>query len=367
MTLPRARDTPPLGTTGERPPIPPEGELPPIPPARELPPIPPADLILRVAPSFDPDGIELNRQAFDAGAIAHLECFERALAGVGRSLGQFDRLLDFGCGCGRFLRHLGPLSDQVEIHGADIDAEMIEWLRANVPYGRYELAPHEPPLSYPDGYFDLIVNHSVFTHLDERMQDLWLGELQRISRPGALLLLTVEGTSSFDRAYQAARETDVGESERWREGLRSRGILFIERDAFIGTTHPDFYHSTFHAPWYVFEHWTRFFDLAAYLPDGSDSQDLVMLRRRENRAPQPPPIARRAAPSVAAMASSLRERWLRSRTRAVDSAAVTRELEMLRAGLREQANRISVVTAQLREELESVRREASARPERRDS
>ena len=107
---------------------------------------------------------------------------------------------------------------------------MIEWVQANMPVSRSTtVAPHEPPLPYPDHHFDLVINHSVFTHLDERMQDLWLGELQRVTRPGALLLLTVEGTSSWNRTAAACRGRRRGSRTRWRAELESRGILFISR------------------------------------------------------------------------------------------------------------------------------------------
>jgi SAM-dependent methyltransferase len=127
----------------------------------DRPPLPPADLMLRVLPPFAVDDIAEIRRSFDLDGLTHLGYYERALAAVGRSFGDFARLLDFGCGCGRFLRHFGALADQVEIHGTDIDAELIAWLRANVRYGSYQVAPHEPPLPYPDHQFDLIINHSV--------------------------------------------------------------------------------------------------------------------------------------------------------------------------------------------------------------
>jgi hypothetical protein len=246
---------------------------------------------------------------------------------------------------------------------------MIEWLRANVSYGHYEVAPHEPPLRYPDHHFDLIINCSVFTHLDERLQDLWLSELQRITLPNALLLLTVEGQTTWNRTCEASER--VGEDpERWRAELESRGIVFISDDMFVGSTHPDFYHSTVHAPWYVFEHWTRFFDIAAYIPDGAISQDLVVLRRRPDGAPQPRPIGRRVGseagplagkPSAASAARTGLRSMLASLTRrvqpqaALDPQAVKREIDMLRVGLYEQGRRVSVLGAQLRDEINAAR------------
>jgi SAM-dependent methyltransferase len=342
----------------------------------ERPPVPPADLMLRVSPKFAPEHIEPAREAFDLAALEHLRGFERALAVAGRSLTDFERLLDFGCGCGRFIRHLRPLAAAgVEIHGTDIDAEMIEWLQDHVRYASFAVAPHEGPLPYPDGHFDLVINHSVFTHLDERLQDVWLAELRRVSAPGALLALTVHGEAAW--APVAAAAGGSARLAQWEAELERRGILFIRDDAFIGSTHPDFYHSTFHRPWYVFEHWTRFFDLVAYLPQGSDTQDMVLVRRREHEPPAanngasaakatgaPASSAPPGAGAVRSAAGRLRYQATRLRrrlqaARRLDPRTVRRELDMLRAGLYEQGNRISVIAAELREQLEQERDEGS--------
>lgn len=319
------------------------------------PPVPPADLILRVALSFDAEHIDEARTSFDLDSLAHLQRFENALASVGRSFVDFERLLDFGCGCGRFLRHLRPISDRVEIHGTDIDGEMIEWVSRNIPYARTSVGQMQPPLPYSDQHFDLVINHSVFTHLDEVHQDLWLAELRRITRPDGLVLLTVEGQSSWNRT--TAFSEQAGESvERWRDELESRGILAITDDQLIGSTHPDSYHSTVHAPWYVFEHWNEYFDVRSYLVDGSISQDLIVLRRRADDAPVPRPIGHRghAAPAAGAAADPQTPPDASGQIE-LDPAAVNRQLNMLRAAIYEQGRRISVIAAQLRDEIAESR------------
>lgn len=307
---------------------------------------------MRVAPSFDADHLEDARRAFDLDALIHLQRFERALAALGHSFDDFERLLDFGCGCGRFLRHLRPISNRVEIHGTDIDPELIEWVNANLPYASTTVGQMTPPLPYPDEHFDLVINHSVFTHLDEHHQDLWLGELRRITRPGALLMLTFEGTSSWNRTV-AMSEAAGDDIERWRAELETRGILSIHDDIFIGSTHPDSYHSTVHAPWYVFEHWGGYLDVVAYFPEGSLTQDLVVLRRRPSDMAAAPPIRRRATNGPDETASTRHEPRNEddNGVEALDPAAVNRQLNMLRASVYEQGRRVSVVAAQLRDEI----------------
>jgi SAM-dependent methyltransferase len=378
----------------------------------DRPPLPPADLMLRVSPAFDATQLEIGRSAFDEGAIAALRTLEAALGVVGHEFASFERLLDFGCGCGRYVRHLGPLSRKVEIHGVDIDAEMIAWMQQSIPFGSYIVGPHEPPLPYPDGHFDLVINHSVFTHIDERLQDLWLAELRRITRPDAIVLLTVEGHAVWNRAL--SQLGDAGEDvEGYRRRLEQNGILHIAEDQLVGSTHPPFYHSTFHAPWYVFEHWSEFFEIAGYLSRGVGQQDLLTLRRRRDDEPVPRPIGHRDAaqpvpapipvrpvqisaapgprmgprriargvarrvrsridgsirpPSPNGVARSTRLAALSTELAALstDLAALSTELQemhghfanrdravsMLKVGLYEQGRRISVVAAELREEI----------------
>jgi SAM-dependent methyltransferase len=358
--------------------------------SEQRPPVPPLDLIQRVVQPFPAAQGEGERIAFDEQAIPQLVGLERALSIVGREFSDFERLLDFGCGPGRYIRHLEPLAETTEIHGADIDPHVIDWLRKNVPYGTFEAIPHEPPTAYPDHHFDLIINHSVFTHLPERLQDLWMAELHRITRPDGVLLLTLHSTPQWNAAIHDMQQG--GERvDHLRATLEQKGILFIEDDHFIGSTHPDFYHTTFHAPWYVFERWTKWFDLAAYAPLGSHSQDLVVMRRRADDAPVERPIGHgsqadsapagepeaTAAPPVDEYVSALehllttrpqpqtRRGRLRRRFLArdldwqqrVNELLVTtledkaRELRMVRVGLYELGQRLSIVSDELRNEL----------------
>ena len=158
-----------------------------------------------------------------------------------------------------------------------------------MPWATLGVNAPEPPLPYGDGQFDLVFNHSVLTHLDERLQDLWLAELRRITKPGGVLMLTVHGEKAFEDAERGARESG-DDTAPWRTELESRGILFVAQDGYVGSTFPDFYHTTFHAPWYVFEHWSRFLTVRAYIPRGDlEHQDIVVLalpadgRRRTGR------------------------------------------------------------------------------------
>jgi SAM-dependent methyltransferase len=128
-------------------------------------------------------------------------------------------------------------------------------------------------------FFDLIHCHSVFTHIDETFQDAWLGELQRIVKPDGLLLLSVAGDYAFQHFEDSWRK--VGADPSTYRAIREReGLLYIAEDQWTGGPFPDFYHSAFHTPSYIFAHWSRYFRIRAYVPQGSLAfQDYVLLER----------------------------------------------------------------------------------------
>lgn len=220
-----------------------------------------------------------DRANFHNSGRQSVRDIEAALALVHRPLESFSTMLDFGCGCGRIMLWLEHLASTSSLHGVDIDARAIAWAQENMPWATFRANQPLPPLEYPDGSFDLVFNHSVFTHIDEHYQDQWLAELRRVTRPGGYLLLSVHGEQAF-LVFEEHVGKIGGDASILRQELSSKGIAFIRDDAFTGGPFPDFYHSTFHAPWYVFQHWGRFFTIVGYLPRGSMGfQDFVLLQR----------------------------------------------------------------------------------------
>ena len=239
-------------------------------------PDPGGELISRVAGSPD-------RAAFFWSGRESVRALERTLASAGRALDSFESALDFGCGCGRMLLWMEELARTCALHGTDIDAKAIAWCRQHIPYANVTVNGADPPLPYPDGAFDLVFNHSVFTHIDEHRQDMWLSELQRVTRPGGLVVLSVHGEFALpDGAWEI------------RDRLERDGIAFMDEGVPKDTPFPEWYRNTWHAPWYVFEHWGRWFEIRAYLPHAALSfQDHVLLERPSGRAPRHQPLAAR--------------------------------------------------------------------------
>lgn len=210
--------------------------------------LPPAELRYRVGAS--PDADEFVKIGKTCAAD-----IQSALIKVGRDLASFTRILDFGCGCGRTLVHMKSLAPGAQFDGTDLDAKAIEWCRQHLTFATFNLSKERPPIDYVADTFDFIYVISVFTHLDENYQFLWLEELRRIAKPGAMLLLTVNGLDGdqglvFERSYE-------------------KGLF------------PAWYQNTYHSTEYVFTNFGKYFEVLGYFPRSMNAlQDVVMLQKQ---------------------------------------------------------------------------------------
>jgi SAM-dependent methyltransferase len=154
-----------------------------------------------------PDGLPLPppKHVVLVGGVADVDVFldvgrttaqriREVLAAHGEDLDRLERILDFGCGCGRVLRYWRSL-ERTEIHGTDYNRQLVAWCRKNLPFVQADTNEFQPPLRYADGHFDLIYAISVFTHLPEAVQAAWMREFVRVLKPGGYLMLTVQGDS----------------------------------------------------------------------------------------------------------------------------------------------------------------------------
>jgi 2-polyprenyl-3-methyl-5-hydroxy-6-metoxy-1,4-benzoquinol methylase len=146
------------------------------------------------------------------------------------------------------------LAPNAQIAGSDIDADAIEWCRQHLNFATFTLNREIPPSDYGADTFDFIYAISVFSHLEEEYQFRWLAELQRIAKPGGILLLTINGLDGdggfvFERSYE--------------EGL-----------------FPAWYQNTYQSRDYVFANFGKFFTVLDYFPRSMNAhQDVVVLQK----------------------------------------------------------------------------------------
>jgi SAM-dependent methyltransferase len=234
-------------------------------PAFERAPMPPESNILRVIG-------DTSAVRFAMGGATIFKNIEAYLAELGHSWADFPRILDWGCDAGRVTRYL--LSETgCGVTGADIDPDNIAWCRKAYPDGRFEHVPLRPPTVFEDGAFDLVTGLSVMTHLQEGDQWLWLGELQRIVRPGGLGFLSVTGPTQF--AYNQF-------PPHLYRLVQERGFLDLSRDGALDGVISDtyYYGAAMHSRAYIAERWSRYFEVVAIVDAIAGLQDFVVLRRR---------------------------------------------------------------------------------------
>jgi SAM-dependent methyltransferase len=224
---------------------------------------PPKHMQIRVVGGYVPGFIESGFSICDD--------LNAVLGVVGKSLGDFGRILDWGCGCGRNSRALKTLYPACEVHGADIDTEAIAWLRrAYHGFGDFHVAPHRPPMPFKDGFFDFIFGISVFTHLPEDMQWEWLTELARITKPGGYLIMTTSGEPNYKNL-----------SADMRKVVETKGFLYLDGNYGQSISLPAFYQNTFHSLDYIRREWPKYFEvLDMQQARMQQHQDTILLRRR---------------------------------------------------------------------------------------
>jgi SAM-dependent methyltransferase len=124
------------------------------------------------------------------------DTIRQVLRQTGISSGRHQKVLDFGCGLARTMRHLRE--EGWELMGSDVDAESIAWSRLALPEMRLEVNGHHPPLPFASASFDAVYAISVFSHFSAEGQGLWAEELARVLKPGGVAVVTTMGPWAFN-------------------------------------------------------------------------------------------------------------------------------------------------------------------------
>lgn len=203
--------------------------------------------------------------------FARLECAIQAA--TGRPFSSFGALLDWGSGCGRVARYSSRTTSG-DFFGCDVDEENVRWCAANLP-GQYLHTSMYPPLPFANSQFDLVYGISIFTHFREALQDRWLDELRRVTKPGGFALLTVHGKTAIE--FAGFHPNDY---VRMNKAVREAGIFVAgENDQLRGAVLGEEYVNVFHSEDYIRKRWSKWFSIVAVIPGYIFTHDLVILRR----------------------------------------------------------------------------------------
>lgn len=121
--------------------------------------------------------------------------------------GDYQFVVDFGCGCGRLARQLARGANRPRRYiGVDLHRDMIRWCKENLaprlegftflhhdvfnPSFNPDSNVRSAPLPVDEGKATLVVAWSVFTHLLESQVEWYLSEIRRILAPGGKVVST---------------------------------------------------------------------------------------------------------------------------------------------------------------------------------
>lgn len=220
-------------------------------------PVPSPRLLFLVTNECDPGWY------FESGRAAG-ESLSGLLQRNGLDIAQEGPILDFGCGCGRVIRRWAGLG--AEVHGTDVNPQLVEWCAGHLPFATFAVNDLAPPLRYADGSFGLVYAFSVFTHLPAELEAAWVQELQRVLRPGGHLVLSTHGEGYLDRLSEPERVMFLA------------GRTVVRRGGIAGSN----WCTTFHPERAVRERLARGFEVVDFVPRGAKGnpvQDIALLRK----------------------------------------------------------------------------------------
>jgi SAM-dependent methyltransferase len=222
-------------------------------------PLPPARLRTQIGP------LHADADFFVRSGRHNADLIRDMLREQGASVERLEALLDWGCGCGRVLRHWAGLTG-TRVFGCDIDPRMVAWCDENLPFARSTVNALEPPLPYDADAFDLVYAFSVMTHLSAELQRSWMSDLLRVLRLGGYLLFSTLGEYYASRNRLTAPERESFE--------RGELVVLYERSA--GTS----LCSAYHPPEYVRRELAQGFDHVAFRAAADEGRhDIHLLRK----------------------------------------------------------------------------------------
>lgn len=176
--------------------------------------------VLQVSP-------ERRRQVYMRCGHESLCVLDNALAAAGRPLDGAAAVLDFACGYGRLLRFLVDRCGAERVHGSDILAPAVQFVRATFGVQAFDSARRPQDLVLPRRY-DVIHVGSLFSHLPRSTFGPFLSVLARGLTDDGVLVFTTHNPSVHQGALDPSGFTFVPLSESEVLATADYGSTFVE-------------------------------------------------------------------------------------------------------------------------------------------
>ncbi len=149
-------------------------------------------------------------------AFVFYSIIEEELRKANSPLHQDSKVLDFGCGWGRYARFFYRNVYHDNLYLADPWQMIIDVCKETKLYGQLIKIDLLPPTIFNSNSFDLIFAYSVFSHLSEKAANAWINELARVTKPGGHIIITTQGRTFIDFCNNIRER---GATNGWEETL----------------------------------------------------------------------------------------------------------------------------------------------------
>jgi SAM-dependent methyltransferase len=222
-------------------------------------PLPSKELVFLVTGQYD-------QNAFYENSLIGIGCIKEILEKNAIKIDDFKSVLDFGCGCGRIIRHWKKYKG-TQLVGLDYNPVFLDFCQNAFPFAKFGKNDFDQSLICKNETFDFIYAISVFTHLPENLQTFWMNELERVLKPGGYIYFTTHGKSRINASHLTDADRD--------DFLKGNLIVYNENmkgSNLCGTYHPE---------QYVRNHLAKNFLIIDFIPDGAKDagQDVYLIMK----------------------------------------------------------------------------------------
>jgi 2-polyprenyl-3-methyl-5-hydroxy-6-metoxy-1,4-benzoquinol methylase len=150
-----------------------------------------------------------SRRISSRPTISKRILFNEGLRGLNEYLREHPdkrcELLDIGCGAGHFISRLQH-RPELNITGIDITDKVIDRLQELYPYAQFKKINFSEPqdMTYP---YDIVTAIEVIEHIPYDKQSIFIENIRKSLKPGALLFLTTPNKGRIHRIPKAFRNT----------------------------------------------------------------------------------------------------------------------------------------------------------------